>query len=284
MQPNAAPVGSDASPHGWREVPVRYPDGTLGYREEPLAPDAFLDPQEGDHLIQGTEHDFCVHDLAVRLRHHFRNDPTRAVYSEVKINWGIAGLKEPAPDIAVIPDIRDRDRPRNSFRVPSEGTRPSLIIEVVSPYQDGDETEKVEIYRRAGIAEYLIVKTFEPVGVVGYSIQGYRLIGGGYRPLRPDARGLLRSRTTGLDFGTAPGHRGVVIIDVASGEPLLDAAALEDLWRQEAALRGRRPTREPTAMLGACEHSASIPTPPDWPCAGVGCSHAGNLLQSEVTK
>jgi Uma2 family endonuclease len=237
MQPNAAPVGSDASPHGWREVPVRYPDGTLGYREEPLAPDAFLDPQEGDHFIQGTEHGFCVNDLVARLRHHFRNDPTRAVYSEVKINWGITGLKEPAPDIAVIPDIRDRDRPRNSFRVPSEGTRPSLIIEVVSPYQDGDETQKVEIYRRAGIAEYLIVKTFEPVGVVGYSIQGYRLIGGGYRPLRPDARGLLRSRTTGLDFGTAPGHRGVVIVDVASGEPLLDAAALEDLWRQEAALR-----------------------------------------------
>jgi hypothetical protein len=92
MQPNAAPVGSDASPHGWREVPVRYPDGTLGYREEPLAPDAFLDPQEGDHFIQGTEHGFCVNDLVVRLRHHFRNDPTRAVYSEVKINWGIAGL------------------------------------------------------------------------------------------------------------------------------------------------------------------------------------------------
>jgi Uma2 family endonuclease len=237
MQPNAAPVGSDASPHGWREVPVRYPDGTLGYREEPLAPDAFLDPQEGDHLIQGTEHEFCVHDLAVRLRHHFRNDPTRAVYSDVKMKWGIAGLKEPAPDIAVIPDIRDRDRPRNSFRVPSEGTRPSLIIEVVSPYQDGDETEKVEIYRRAGISEYLIVKTFEPVGVVSYSIQGYRLIGGGYRPLRPDARGLLRSRTTGLDFGTEPDHRGVVIVDAASGETLLDAAALEDLWRQEAALR-----------------------------------------------
>jgi hypothetical protein len=70
------------------------------------------------------------------------------------------------------------------------------------------------------------------------------VIGGGYRPLRPDAWGLLRSRTTGLDFGTEPGHRGVVIVAAASSEPLLDAAALEDLWRQaeqarrqEAALR-----------------------------------------------
>jgi hypothetical protein len=93
MQPNAAPVGGDASPQGWRDVPVRYPDGTLGYREEPLAPDAFLDPQEGDHVIHGTEHDFCVHDLAVRLRHHFRNDSTRAVDSEVKMNGASPGSR-----------------------------------------------------------------------------------------------------------------------------------------------------------------------------------------------
>lgn len=231
------PVEHDAAPRGWREVPVRRPDGSLDYREEPLPPDAFLDPQEGDYLIQGTEHAFCVTDLAVRLRHHFRNDPTRAVYSDVKIKWGIPGLKEPAPDIAVIPDICDRDRPRQAFYVPVEGTRPSLVIEVVSPYQDGDETEKVEIYRRAGVAEYLIVKTFEPVGVVNYSIQGYRLVEGGYRPLRPDARGRLRSCTTGLGFNTAPGHRGVVIVDAATGEPLLDADALEQRWRREAEQR-----------------------------------------------
>lgn len=237
MQPNAIPVEDESAPPGWREVPVRRSDGSLGYREEPLPPDAFLDPQEGDHSIQGTEHDFCVIDLAARLRHYFRNDPTRAVYSDVKIKWGMAGLKEPAPDVAVIPDIRDRDRPRQAFHVPKEGTRPSLVIEVVSPYQDGDETDKVEIYRRAGVAEYLIVKTFEPLGVVNYSVQGYRLVDGCYRPMLPDARGRLLSRATGLDFGTEPGHRGVVIVDAATGEPLLGAAALEQRWRQEAEQR-----------------------------------------------
>lgn len=233
MQPNPIPVTNDPDYCGWREVPVRYPDGTVDYREEPLPPEAFLDPQEGDYLIQGTEHNVCVEDLAARLRHHFRGDPTRLITSDVKIRWGIPGLKEPAPDVAVIPNLRDRDRPRDSFDVPSEGTRPSLVIEVVSPYQDGDETEKVEIYRRAGIAEYLIVKTFEPVGVVNYSIQGFRLLAGGYRPMRPDARGRLRSRTTGLDFGIEPDRRGVVIVDVVTGEPLLNADALDALWQRE---------------------------------------------------
>jgi hypothetical protein len=74
MQPNPIqrPIAADAEPRGWREVSVRYPDGTRGYREEPLPPDAFLDPQEGDHFIQGTEHTLCVQDLAARLRLHFR--------------------------------------------------------------------------------------------------------------------------------------------------------------------------------------------------------------------
>ncbi|WP_295879473.1 hypothetical protein [uncultured Thiohalocapsa sp.] len=44
MQPNAIPVEHDAAPRGWREVPVRRPDGSLDYREAPLPPDAFLDP------------------------------------------------------------------------------------------------------------------------------------------------------------------------------------------------------------------------------------------------
>ncbi|WP_295879475.1 Uma2 family endonuclease [uncultured Thiohalocapsa sp.] len=231
-------------------------------------------------MIQGTEHAFCVTDLAVRLRRHFRNDPTRAVYSDVKIKWGSPGLKEPAPDIAVIPDIRDRDRPRQAFHVPVDGTGPSLVIEVVSPYQDGDETDKVEIYRRAGVAEYLIVKTFEPLRVVNYSIQGYRLVEGGYRPLRPDARGRLRSFTTGLDFATAPGHRGVVIVDAATGEPLLDAHALEQRWRREAEQRKQAEQAQKQAeqvrkqaeqrqnqadvraegLPGACGSSVSTPT------------------------
>jgi hypothetical protein len=44
MQPSPIPIPipADAEPRGWREVSVRYPDGTRGYREEPLPPDAFL--------------------------------------------------------------------------------------------------------------------------------------------------------------------------------------------------------------------------------------------------
>lgn len=250
MLPTPAPVSAEPSPYGWREVPFQRPDGSFDYREEPLPRDAFLDPQEGDHLIQGTEHGACVTDLFVRLRRHYRHDPTVAVYSDLKIRWGIPGLKEPAPDITVVPNIRDPRLARQSFNVPAEGTRPSLVIEVVSPYQDGDDTDKVEIYRRAGIAEYLIVETFDPVGVIRYSIKGHRLLGGRYHPIRPDARGLLLSQTTGLDFGVEPDQRGIVIIDVASGQPLLGDEMLIEQWlderqrrEQEAELRQQAEAR-----------------------------------------
>jgi Uma2 family endonuclease len=55
-----------------------------------------------------------------------------AVFADLKMRWGIPGLKNPGPDIAVVPGVRDKKRKRDSFDVMKEGTRPCLVIEVVS--------------------------------------------------------------------------------------------------------------------------------------------------------
>jgi hypothetical protein len=44
--------------------------------------------------------------------------------------WGIPGLKEPAPDVVIVPNIQNKKAGRFCFEVVKEGTRPGLVIEV----------------------------------------------------------------------------------------------------------------------------------------------------------
>lgn len=79
-----------------------------------------------------------------------------SIMSDFKMLWGIPGLSEPAPDLAVIPNVTTKEVYHSSFNVMAEGTRPCLVVEVVSPKYAGDETTKVDVYEQAGIQEYII--------------------------------------------------------------------------------------------------------------------------------
>jgi Uma2 family endonuclease len=180
-------------------------------------------------LIQGTQHYRCAADLFDRLRLRYRQDPTTGVFGDLKMIWGIPGLQEPAPDVAVVPHLRDKERNRQSFEMRREGTRPCLIIEVMSPNYPADETDKVAIYRRAGIAEYLIVKPYGKDLRTEFSVRGYRLVGDQYQEIQPDAGGFLHSQTTGLDFGIPADRQGVIVRDPVTGERLLSTEERERL-------------------------------------------------------
>jgi hypothetical protein len=43
-------------PYGWRYLAETLPDGRIAYSRVPLTQADFLDPQEGDQLIQGNIH------------------------------------------------------------------------------------------------------------------------------------------------------------------------------------------------------------------------------------
>jgi Uma2 family endonuclease len=215
--------------YGWRSVPKQRSDGSIEYEETPLTAEDFLDPQEGDQLIQGTDHYLYAQDLFDRLRLRYRQDPTTGVFSDLKMIWGIPGLQEPAPDVAVVPHLQDKARNRQSFEVLKEGTRPCLVIEVISPNYPGDDTEKVAIYRQAGIQEYLLVKPYGKDLIKEYSLWGYRLVGGQYQRSPPNSAGFLPSQTTGVDFGVQPDRRGLIILDQATGERLLSSEQREQL-------------------------------------------------------
>ena len=144
-------------PHGWRRVKEVGLNGKTIYRDIPLSPEDFLDPQEGDQMPQGPKHFDLAKELCDKLEKHFDDRPDIVVLGDTKMLWRIPGLQEPFPDISVIPNIQDKKAIKTSFDCQKYNTRPCLIIEIMSPGYPGDDTKKVTIYQRAGVDEYIII-------------------------------------------------------------------------------------------------------------------------------
>ncbi len=190
--------------------------------------------QSGPHSLIAT----TLFDLLTRW---FAAAADVLVLFDMKMIWGLQGLPNPSPDIAVVRGIRDKEGSRSIFKVAEEGVRPCLIVEVVS-YSDtamyrNDHEKKVELYQKVGIQEYLIVDpSFSPQDPL--RLTGYRLGRGGlYRRIEPDARGCLRSETTSLLFAPSEDGRAVRVGDAETGKWLLTAREEEAARIREAQAR-----------------------------------------------
>jgi Uma2 family endonuclease len=208
--------------YGWRTVTETLPNGETVYREIPLTQEDFLDPQLGDHMVQSDPHLILVVSLYNRFIKQYHADRTTGVFSDLKMLWGRPGIKEPAPDLAIVPHLKTKKARRKSFHVTKEGTRPCLVVEVVSPDYPGDDTVKVKIYEQVGITEYIIIDPHFDDEIKPIELVGYRLVNGVYQAIEPDGQGRLLSETTGVWFELDESKRGLVLVDAASGERLLD--------------------------------------------------------------
>jgi Uma2 family endonuclease len=221
---------------GFRLRRVHLPDGRTELREEPLTAADLLDPQLGDHVTQNSWHVAAVHELWDILSWRYESRPDVFVSSDLKMIWRIRGLPNPSPDIAVIPGVRDKGHFRRSFDVRREGTRPALVIELVSDepeHRSADHKDKVRIYERAGVAEYLILDPPNP----SCRLTGYRLDAGGrYQPIPLDSAGGLLSATIGVRFQVAPEGRSLHLFDAVTGERLLSST---EVRRELERLRSR---------------------------------------------
>jgi Uma2 family endonuclease len=252
-----APEDADPFRYGWRPRYVHLPGGEVEEERIPLTAEDLLDPQLGDVILtQGGPHATLATDLHELVKRHFKRDTSVLVTFDRKMVWGIPGLREPSPDVAVIRGVRDRHKAarRLTFNVPKEGVRPCLVIEVVSPQyeevRDNDYVAKVEIYERAGIPEYVIL---EPTLTWQDHIllTGHRLgLDGYYHPIEPDDQGRILSRTTGLLFGMDE-DGSVLVIDTKTGKPLKKPTQLE---ADEEAAR-KRAAREARARKAAEERA-----------------------------
>lgn len=240
--PRDSELSSDDSyRYGWGLRRVRLPDGRVEVREVPLTPEDFLDPQVGDRLTQNSFHIEFVSTLFDMLRRRYESHPDVFVSSDLKMLWGIPGLSDPGPDLAVIQGIRDKEADRRSFAVQEENARPCLVVEVVSDdpvIRSKDHNEKVAIYERAGVQEYLIIDPPFVTRNRRFRILGYRLDATGrYQPAEPDDQGALLSETTGLWFRITPDGREFYLVDAETGQRLETSSEIEVRADREAAAR-----------------------------------------------
>ncbi len=271
-EPEPAPDSDDPFRYGWRWQTVRLPNGKVSEQQIPLTAEDLLDPELGDKVPESIPHSLFVDGLAGLLRRHHLPRRDVLVVTNVKMLWGIPGLKEPDPDIAVIPGMRMKPdlhavKDHKSFSVREEGTRPCLSIELVSPpdpaLMSNDYEHKVKIYQRAGVPEYLIIDP--PYSRPGHMLlTGYRLDPvGRYRRIKPDDQGQLLSETTGLLFGVDEDGETLLVFDAVTGERLFfpDEQSERDAEarRQEAEARRiaeERADREAEARKVAEEQAA----------------------------
>ncbi|MCE7982072.1 MAG: Uma2 family endonuclease [Caldilinea sp. CFX5] len=205
---------------GWRYETVRTANGQTEVVRIPLTPAEALHPQEGYITPIRTDHDRISDDLCDMLRPYLEAQADVAVFHDLVFEWDHSEVKPYAPDIAVIPQVQHRNQNRSQFVVEQEGTRPSLIIEVVSPHsREADRVTKVRDYARVGVQEYVYIDQRTYKGAIIWEVVGFRLHDGVYLPILTDEDGALYLTTLNLRIGIEDGK--VWLEDGATGENLL---------------------------------------------------------------
>ncbi|MEM7530666.1 MAG: Uma2 family endonuclease [Chloroflexota bacterium] len=245
--------------YGWRNIIETLPDGTETYYQIPLTQADFLDPQLGDEFVQSAKHNALVLTLYAKYDTHYRYEDTVGIYSDVKMLWRIPKLKEPSPDLAIVPNIKDKLKQRSSFDTVAEKTKPIMVIEVVSPNYPGDDTDKVKIYQQAGVQEYFIIDPNFERDEKEMTITGYRLVNDVYEKIMPDEQGRLLSSTTNTLIELMQDEQDVSIIDVGKNyvyrhhtdTPMIDEAIAQAEAERQRAEAERQRADDLEAQLAA---------------------------------
>ena len=185
------PDKKDPYPYGWREVIRNLPDGKEVLEQKPLTLEDILHPQVEDYRMHDEEHERFCNYLYNVLSARLADNPNAVVLHDVRVAWAQTDLKAHGPDISVIFNLR-RHINWSTFWEEEEQTKPSLIIEIVSPSTRSiDVVTKIDHYARVGVPNYIIVDRFERRGIMVRELVGYRLTPDGYEELSPNATGWL---------------------------------------------------------------------------------------------
>ncbi|MFY9826932.1 MAG: Uma2 family endonuclease, partial [Thermoanaerobaculia bacterium] len=199
---------------------VERPGGGFELLEMPLTLELYLNPRLGDKMTQGELHGDLLVELKELLGRYFKPQPGVKVLMDVK--HLVSPRKGPSPDISIVRGVRNPGRKRTSFNIAKEGVVPSLVIEVVSPIdarvRKMDEVDKVKLYERMGIPEYVLVDPPRQANDHRFLLKGYRLDRlRRYQQIEPDAQGRLLSETTELLFGVSAKGDRIEVFNARTG-------------------------------------------------------------------
>ena len=186
------PNKPDRYEYGWREITRITDEGQVVHERQPLTLWDILHPQEGDFRVHTDEHEtFCGYLLDV-FRAQVDGIAGAFVLHDTRVAWSkTTDIEAHGPDIAVIFNVREYDN-WATFDENKENTRPSLIVEIVSPKTRKVDVEyKLDEYAQVGVEYYVIVDAQIRRRRTHYSLLGYRLVNGMYHPLVANQHGWL---------------------------------------------------------------------------------------------
>jgi Uma2 family endonuclease len=159
------PVASTAPPvdyahlyrYGYRYVKRPGTNGEDVYDQVPLTLEDVLHPLEGDVIPENTVHrpegDYIRRACQSRLR----SVAGVLVTSDCLIDWDHPTIRSMSPDVAVIFNVADPSLPRGTFYTAQEGTRPSAVVEIVSPHTRTNDITKIDLYYQVQVPEYVMI-------------------------------------------------------------------------------------------------------------------------------
>ena len=156
--------------------------------------------------------------LIEALRERFRDTPDAYVCGDMFLYFKQGDPRSVvSPDVFLVKGVSKRKR--RVYKFWEEGGRgPCLVVEVTSDStRDEDLVRKKSLYERLGVEEYVL---YDPLGdYLEPRIQGFRLAGGRYEKISPEADGSLISRTGGVTFRME--GQQIRILETASGRSFL---------------------------------------------------------------
>lgn len=240
---------------------VERPGGGFELVEMPLTLELYLNPRLGDKMTQGELHADLLAELKELLGRYFK--PQLGVKVLMDVKHLVSPRRGPSPDISIVRGVRNPGRKLTSFNIAKEGVVPSLVIEVVSPtdarVRKMDEVDKVKLYERVGIPEYILVDPPRQANDYRFLFKGYRLDRlRRYQRIEPDAQGRLLSEATELIFGVSIEGQRIEVFNARTGERLESPAEVEIARKaaeERATREAKRAIRETTARKVAEERA-----------------------------
>src|SRR6185437_10124122 len=215
------------------------PNGRKRSVQVPLTLDDVLHPREGDEIPENTRQSKDRRYLAEVLQWRLADNPHALVLTDCLINWGVRRLRNHSPDISVFDGVLDVNRQWGTFVVATEGARPVMVIEIVSPdahdkrARDNDVVIKVREYYRAGVPLYAIVDQERENGP--RQLMGYRRGTRKYARLPLDSQERLLLEPVRLLMGLR--NEMVVCWDADTMEEIQDFTAMAQARAAEAQAR-----------------------------------------------
>jgi colicin import membrane protein len=187
------PQGPPEDPfrYGWRYVKRVLPDGQEEWDQVPLTLEDVLHPEEEDVIPVRSLHEIQCHYLTSIFRARPQGDPIVRVTADLRIDWGVEGIRPHSPDLAIFWGLREKPNLHaGTFNLAGSGGQCVLVLEIISPDQRvNDVVHKFDHYYRIGLPLYVIID--QEMEADPQTLRGYRWTPQGYESIPLDERGRL---------------------------------------------------------------------------------------------